>query len=180
MEHMILAQLALEESKTRRILEEGSEIAILVASFQNIAKAKSSNIELTQQEFFLLAINFLCDFAESLNVSLLLGCCANFNILDNVCASWYPSGFKIVSKGKDKHRDVAVDFFGYFQPKSLAYDLRISKMCRFGHRSKHTPIYRNPHPIQLCDVTIKGKGLEMSICNINWVLWIFNISLYFS
>lgn len=154
---MILAQLTLEESKTRRILEEGSEIAILVSSFQNIAKAKSSNIELTQQEFFLLAINFLCDFAESLNVSLLLGCCANFNILDNVCASWYPSGFKIVSKGKDKHRDVAVDFFGYFQPKSLAYDLRISKMCRFGHRSKHTPIYRNPHPIQLCDVTIKGK-----------------------
>ena len=99
----------------------------------------------------------MCDLAESLNVSLLLGCCANFNILEDVCASWYPSGFKIVSKGKDKHRDLPIDFFGYFHPKTLDYDLRISKMCRFGHRAKHTPIYRNPHPIQLCDVTIKGK-----------------------
>lgn len=159
---MIITKLKLEETKCRKILNEG-EVHILLVSFQNISKARSNNVDISREEFFLLGICFLCDLAEFLEASLVIGCCANFNALDDVCASWYPKGFKIVSKGKDKERDFPIDFFAYYQPTKLKYEMQIIKMCRFGHRDRFVPIYRNPHPIQLCDVAIRTRILKPNI-----------------
>lgn len=157
MENMSMILMNLEEAKAQRILLTTGKISILLVSFQNITKQKTSNVDITKEEFFLLGINFICDLAEIFNASVILGCSANFDALDDVCVSWYPKGFKLISKGKDKHRQTPVDYFGEYHQAKFNYELDITKMCRFGHREKYTPIYRYPHPIQLCDIVIKTK-----------------------
>jgi len=156
MENMVLVKVQLEETKCRKLVDEGN-IEFLIVSFLNILKKKSGLIDLAMEEFFVLSICFLCDLAEILEASLVLGCCANFNALNDICASWYPQGFTVVSKGKDKERKTPVDYLAYYQPKSLPYEMQIIKMCRFGHRDRFVPLYRNPHPIQLCDVAIRTR-----------------------
>ncbi len=164
MENMVISKLQLEETKCRKLLDEG-RIDFLVVSFLNILKKKSSMVDLAMEEFFVLAVCFLCDLAEILEASLVVGCCANFNALNDVCASWYPHGFTVVSKGKDKERKTPVDYLAYYQPKSLPYEMQIAKMCRFGHRDRFVPIYRSPHPIQLCDVAIRTKIVQKNVDN---------------
>ena len=180
MENMSICLVNLEEAKAQRILLTTGKkiiflsfklyydftsnfvlfkgkITLLFVSFQNIAKQKTNNVDISKEEFFLLGVNFICDLAELFNASVLLGCSANFDSLDDICVSWYPKGFKLISKGKDKHRQIPVDYFGCYHPNRFNYEFDITKMCRFGHREKYTPIYRYPHPIQLCDIVIKTK-----------------------
>jgi hypothetical protein len=158
MEHMIIAQVKLEEKRCRRVMENANvSISLLIVSFHNIDRPRSNNIQMSQEEFFVLAISFLCDLADIFGSSLLIGCNANFNALDETVLSWYPKNFKIISKGKDKHRDVPVDYFCYYQSESLSYEFEVPKMCRFGHREKYLKQNNNPHPIQFCDAVFKSK-----------------------